>query len=345
MDTVTQIALGAAVGEAVLGRKVGNKAILWGAIAGTIPDLDVFVPLGDAVRDFTYHRSASHSLFVLALATPLLVWLINRVHPSAREHRRRWFLLVYLAFVTHVLLDSFTVYGTQIFWPISETPVAWSTIFIIDPLYTLPLLAGVIAALVMSRDSNRGHLVNRAGLLLSSLYLSWTVAASFIAEQGFRSSLQAQGIDYERLFVSPGPFNSLLWRAVVIDADGYYEGYHSVLDGDADIRFVHYSSDRGLLAGIEDHWPVRRLQWFSRGIYAVDRLQDDIVISDLRMGIEPHYVFRFKVGEFGNPHARPARPEQLQPVRDLSRIPVLWARIWDQSVLPGPASARNNSIP
>ena len=169
MDSITQIALGAAVGEAVLGRKIGNKAMLWGAIAGTLPDLDVFVPLGDVVRDFTYHRSASHSLFMLALATPLLVWLINRIHPGLVEHRNRWLLLVYLAFATHVLLDSFTAYGTQIFWPVSNIPVAWSTIFIIDPLYTLPLLVGVIAALVMTRAIDRGHLVNRAGLILSSI--------------------------------------------------------------------------------------------------------------------------------------------------------------------------------
>ena len=336
MDSVTQITLGAAVGEAVLGRKVGNRAILWGAIAGTLPDLDVFVPLGDAVSDFTYHRSASHSLFMLALVTPLLVWLINKCHPSLREHRWRWMLLVYLVFTTHVLLDSFTAYGTQIFWPIVTTPVAWSTIFIIDPLYTVPLLAGVIAALVMSRDSDRGHLVNRAGLVLSSLYLSWTVVASFIAEQNFQSALRAQNIEHEKLYVTPAPFNSLLWRAVVIDELGYYEAYYSVLDGSGEIPFTHYPSDRQLLAGIADHWPVQRLQWFSHDIYSVKRLQDDIVISDLRMGVEPNYVFRFKVGEFGNPHAHPAEPEQLTPVRDLSRMPLLWARIWDSTVRLSP---------
>lgn len=332
MDSVTQIALGAAVGEAVLGRKVGNRAILWGAIAGTLPDLDVFVPLGDVVMDFTYHRSASHSLFVLALVTPLLVWLINRVHPSLRVYRRRWLLLVYLVFATHVLLDSFTAYGTQILWPVSDTPVAWSTIFIIDPLYTLPLLVGVIAALVMTRDNGRGHLANRAGLVVSSLYLCWTVAASFIAEQGFRSALQAQGIVHEQLYVTPAPFNSLLWRAVVIDGRGYYESYYSMFDDGSDIAFVHYPSDRRLLDGLEDHWPVRRLQWFSRGIYSVTRLQDDIVISDLRMGIEPNYVFRFKVGEYANPQVRAVVPERLVEARDYSRLPLLWARIWDSAV-------------
>ena len=97
MDTVTQIALGAAVGEAVLGRRAGNKAVLWGAIAGTLPDLDVFVPLGDAVSDFTYHRSASHSLFVLALVAPLLAWLIGRIHPSERACWRRWWILSWTA--------------------------------------------------------------------------------------------------------------------------------------------------------------------------------------------------------------------------------------------------------
>jgi inner membrane protein len=336
MDTLTQIALGAAVGEATLGRKVGNRAILWGAIAGTLPDLDVFVPLGDAVSDFTYHRSASHSLFMLALATPLMVWLINRIHPSLRAHRTGWLMMIYLVFVTHVLLDSFTTYGTQIFWPIVTTPVAFSTIFIIDPLYTLPLIVGAIAALVMTRENSRGHMLNRAGLALSTLYLGWTVVASAWAGNAFSEALRAQKIDHDRLYTTPAPFTSLLWRAVVMDDDGYYEAYYSLLDETTDIRFSRYPSQPHLLAGIEDHWPVQRLQWFSRGIYSVTLEQQDIVISDLRMGIEPHYVFRFKVGEFGNPHAKPAPPEQLAPVRDLGRMPLLWARIWDQSVLLGP---------
>ena len=337
MDSVTQITLGAAVGEAVLGRKIGSRAMLWGAIAGTLPDLDVLVPMGDVVKDFTCHRSASHSLFMLALATPLLVWLITRIHPSLREHRMRWMLLVYLVFATHVLLDSFTVYGTQIFWPISDMPVAWSTIFIIDPLYTVPLLVGVITALVMSREDNRGHLANRVGLVVSSLYLAWTVPASFAAEHNFKSALQVQNIEYGRIYTSPAPFNSLLWRAVVMADNGYYEAWYSLLDASNDIRFNYYPSERNLLDGIEDYWPLQRLQWFSRGIYSVARIQDDIVISDLRMGVEPNYVFRFKIGEISNPHARPVIPEKLAPVWDFSRLPLFWVRIWDQSIELSPA--------
>jgi len=332
MDSVTQLVLGAAVGEAVMGRKVGNRAVLWGAIAGTLPDLDVFIPLGDVVGDFTYHRSASHSLFVLAVLTPLMVWLINKIHPGLREHRSRWMLMIYLVFSTHVLLDCFTAYGTQIFWPIVTTPVSWSTIFIIDPLYTLPMLVGVLAALVMTRSSNRGHLLNRYGLVLSTVYLSWTVFAKFIVDRNIESQLQAQNISYEKIFTSPSPFNSLLWRAVVIDDAGYYEGFYSVLDDAGITRFKHYPSDENLLDGIEDYWPVQRLKWFSRGFYSVSLRDSDIVISDLRMGVEPDYVFRFKVGEISNPHARPAIPLAIPNNRDLRKLELIWRRIWDQKV-------------
>ena len=336
MDSVTQIALGAAVGESVLGRKIGNKAMLWGAILGTLPDLDVFVPLGDVVRDFTYHRSATHSLLMLLLATPLVVWLINRIHPSLREHRARWAVMVYLVFATHVLLDGFTVYGTQLFWPIVTTPVAWGTVFIIDPLYTLPLLIGVISALLMTRTSDRGHLLNRYGLIVSTLYLSWTVVAKFMVDQRFESELQAQNLRHGKIFISPAPFNSLLWRAVAMDADGYYEAFYSLVDGRGEIRFSHYPSDKNLLFGIENSWPVQRLQWFTRGIYSVSLRQQDIVISDLRMGAEPHYSFSFKVGRIDNPHARAVSPELLPATRDFSQLPVLWRRIWDDSVELGP---------
>lgn len=68
MDSLTQIVLGAAVGEAVLGKKVGNKAMLYGAIAGTIPDLDVLARnFVDTVTATEWHRGFSHSIFFFGL--------------------------------------------------------------------------------------------------------------------------------------------------------------------------------------------------------------------------------------------------------------------------------------
>lgn len=332
MDSLTQLALGAAVGEAAMGRKIGNRAVLWGAIAGTLPDLDVLVPLGDAVKDFTYHRSASHSLFVLALLTPVLVWTITRIHPDTRVHFKRWMLTIYAVFATHVLLDCLTAYGTQVFWPFVTTPVSLSSVFIIDPLYTLPLVSGVTAALVMTRRTDRGHLINRFGLIASMLYLSWTLIAKTIVENNFEQALRDKGIAYQDIFTTPSPFNSLLWRAVVRGREGYYEAYHSLFDDNNDISFSFFPSEDRLLKDIADHWPVQRLKWFSRGFYAVSERNGDIVISDLRMGLEPSYVFQFKVGEMSNPHPRPVTPERLIVDRDLALLQLVWDRIWNENI-------------
>ncbi|UCB55024.1 MAG: metal-dependent hydrolase [Thiotrichales bacterium] len=327
MDSITQLALGAAVGEATAGRQVGRRALLWGAIAGTIPDLDVFIPLGDAVSDFTYHRSFSHSLFVLAALTPFIVWLILKLHPDTAEHRKRWYALVYLVFATHVLLDSFTVYGTQIFWPVLTTPMTWSTIFIIDPLYTLPLLIGIIAALVVSRRYSGGHTANSIGLILSTGYLVWTLGAKLHVEYIARSTLANQNLADVSVLTTPTPFNSLLWRILVVDDTHYYEGYYSIFDHSGSLRFDRYPRSLELVRPLHDHGPVQRLQWFTKDFYAAALMNHDIVITDLRMGAEPDYIFRFKVGQLGNPHPHATTVEQLPGIRNYERLHWIWARI------------------
>ena len=329
MDSITQLALGAAVGEAAAGRQVGRRALLWGAIAGTLPDLDVFIPFGDAVRDFTYHRGASHSLFVLLALTPLLVWLVLKLYPDTAEHRRRWFVMIYLVFATHVLLDSFTVYGTQIFWPLVTTPMAWSTIFIIDPLYTVPLLLGTIAALIAGRRYSWGHLANSFGLVLSTGYLAWTLGTKLHVENVARNALQQQNIAATDVLTTPSPFNSLLWRILVVDDRHYYEGYYSVLDDYSSISFGRHSRQLELVEPLREIWPVQRLRWFTKNFYAAALSGNDIVITDLRMGTEPEYVFRFKVGEMGNPHAYSAPVERLPAIRNYERLGRVWDRIWD----------------
>lgn len=331
MDSLTQLVLGAAVGEAAAGRQVGRRAMLWGAICGTIPDLDVYVSLGDAVRDFTYHRSFSHSLFVLAVLTPLLVWLILKTHPGTRDHRLRWGLLVYLAFATHVLLDSFTVYGTQIFWPLWTTPMTWSTIFIIDPLYTLPLLIGTIAALIAGRRWSWGYTTNTVGLVLSAAYLMWTLGAKLHVEQIARDALAEKRIASTHVLTTPAPFNSVLWRILAVDDKHYHEGYYSLLDDSSAVEFTSHPRNLELIERLTESWSVQRLQWFTGNFYAVERSGNDIAITDLRMGLDPDYVFSFKVGRMGNPHPHPVPVEKLPAERNWGRLPWVWARIWDDS--------------
>jgi len=166
MDSITQALLGATVQASLLGRWQGRKALLYGAVLGTLPDLDVIIDYGDAVADMTYHRGFSHSLFVLSLLAIALTWLARRFRPDPNYTGTRLFLTIWLVLATHVSLDAFTSYGTQLFWPLTTPPVAWSSVFIIDPLYSVPLLVAVLAVAVSGSKvrSPRGPDVALSGL-------------------------------------------------------------------------------------------------------------------------------------------------------------------------------------
>jgi len=327
MDSVTQALLGAAVGEATLGRGAGYRAPDWSAVLGTLPDLDVLYPFSDPVSAFTWHRGPSHSLFVLAALTPLIVWLILKLHPGASDQRPGWYRLVLLVFGTHVLLDCLTVYGTQALWPLPVVPVGWATIFIIDPLYTLPLASGLLAALILRRYPARAWRWNLAGLALSSLYLVWSAGAKLYADREVRDILAREGVPYQRLQVQPTPFNTLLWRVVGVEGDRYFEGLWSLASPDKGLSLTHYEHRPELLENIEDAPAVQRLKWFTKGLYRVITDDEGVIVGDLRMGIDPDYVFAFRVAANGNPHPRPIVPERVRTKQDLGRLSDLWERI------------------
>ncbi|WP_144392118.1 metal-dependent hydrolase [Pleionea sediminis] len=339
MDSITQVLLGAAVGEATGGKQFGRKAALWGAVCGTLPDLDVFIPLGDAVSDFTYHRSASHSIVLMLVVAPIISWLITRIHVTTREHYCRWTILVFLSLATHALLDSFTVYGTQIFWPISEYPMTWSTIFIIDPLYTIPLLIGVIWALISRHPKTSGYHANRVGLIVSTVYLGWTIAVKLYINTVTENSIIENKLNVDQYLTTPSAFNSLLWRIVLVDDTSYYEGYYSIFDSTPNIQFEKYSRSTEQIRALSEHWPVKRLQWFTKNFYKVQSKESRLIITDLRMGSEPQYVFNFVVAEEHNPHYRPVKAELVNTDMDFRRAELLWQRIWDDSIKISPAAS------
>ncbi len=329
MDSLTQLTFGAACGEAVLGKKVGRKALLWGAILGTIPDLDVFIPLGGPVNDFVYHRGFSHSLFLLALLSPVIAWLITKVHSETKRYYRRWVLLCFIVLEASVLLDLLTIYGTQIFWPFDTTPMAIPILFIIDPLFTLPILFGVLSALIIRRNRFLGHRFNTVGLTLSLAYIVWAFGAGEFVERRVSEKLARQGVSYSRIISSPAPFTTLLWRVVGLDKDQYFETYFSLFDKDTPLVVDFYPRNLALMTGIEKHPPVVKLKWFTRGYYAFSTVDEDVVMTDLRMGSEPDYVFRFKVARLNNLHPNPIDDQRLKTSQDWRRLAWVWKRIWN----------------
>ena len=326
MDSLTQLAFGAACGEAILGKKVGRKALIWGAILGTLPDLDVLIPLGSPVDDFVYHRGFSHSLFLLTALSPVFAWLITKVHGNTKPLFNKWMLLTFVVLNGSVLLDLFTIYGTQIFWPFDTTPHAIPALFIIDPLFTLPILIGVSSALFL-----KNHRVNFIGLCLSLAYLIWALGVSVLINGKMEEKLNEQGVPYSQFISSPAPFTTLLWRTVGIHNDQYFETYYSLFDGDAPLSVNFYPRNLSLMTGIEEHPPVAKLEKFTRGYFAMSENNESIAMTDLRMGSQPNYVFQFQVGKMNNSQAEATSSQRLITKPDWKRLSWLWKRIWDPS--------------
>jgi inner membrane protein len=328
MDSVTQLALGAAVSVAVMGRRTAVwKAAAWGALAGTLPDLDVLIDHGDPVRNMVLHRGWTHAPFWETLVSLPLALLAARVAGELPQWRR-WWLALWLAIVTHPLLDAMTVYGTRLALPFSDHPYGVGSIFIIDPLYTLPLLAGTGWALATRRLR-----ANAAGLLLSTLYLGWSVFAQAQVERVARASLAAEGIAAEHVLVTPAPLNTVLWRVVAIAGDRYHEGFRSLLDDGERMHFDAFPRGAALAGALHDVEAAQRIMAFSKGFYALAQQGSTITISDLRMGQEPVYVFTFAVAE------AQSAPRALLPPRQIGARPEIgpalrwmWRRAHDETV-------------
>ena len=346
MDSLTQVALGSAVGYAVLGNKVGRKAVAWGAILGTLPDLDVFLPYGGSVEAFTYHRGFSHSLFVHLLISPLIVWLILKIHTGMKAYKVRWFWLVFLCLSTHALLDSLTVYGTQLMWPLSEYPFAVSSMFIIDPLYTLPLLIGLAFTLFPKISTSKAYKINAITLCLSTAYLCLAFVFKLNIDDTVKTALNNRDINATGYISTPAPLTTLLWRIVVMSDGHYYEGYASVFDSPSDVTLNAYNTTPSLIKPIDNQWGIQRLQWFTKGFYSIRQQTDKVILSDLRMGMECQYVFNFVVGEQADSGIKVGSFERLSQRPSFSNASNIWHRIWQPEVsLASPLAKNNCSLP
>ena len=309
MDSLTQFALGAAVSTIFLGKTLGpRKAALLGGVLGTLPDLDVFLPADDPVDDFVFHRGWTHSVFVHLLAAPFIGELLMRSMRLLRDHRFLVWMAVFLCLSTHAIIDAMTVYGTRILWPIHVDPVGIGSIFIIDLAYTLPLLGVVIWAFKSQYWSNRLRNGVVTALIVSSAYLA--LAVLWQANVTNRASVifARAGIEAKSIFAIASPIN-LVWRVISLENDRYHNLYLSPFDDDLQAMIYSHPRHPELVACLRGNDAFEKLKWFSRGYYRSDLEGNQIVVSDLRMGLTPHYIFKFAIAEYDNGIAQAISPK------------------------------------
>ena len=298
MDSLTQIVLGIATAELVAGKKLQNKTFLYGAVLGTIPDLDILVGkfLSD-VEGVAIHRGLSHSLLFFMFLSPVLGWLISKIEKEKISFKSAS-LLAFWCLVTHVILDLFTSWGTQILWPL-DYRFALKTIFVIDPLYTIPLLISLIFVW-----KNKDSLIRRKyvirGLVISSSYLLLTCLLKLFAMHQFETALQNQNLAHQELIVKPTAFNCILWNANVSTAKGYYLADYSLFDSQP-IRFTFYSKNRKLEEKLVNSYDFQSLKKISEGWYLVSEQNNRLYFNDLRFGLlndspeNPQFAFSYRM--------------------------------------------------
>lgn len=288
MDSLTQATLGAAVGEAILGKKIGNRAIIWGALFGTIPDLDIiFAPLLDNAQNLAFHRGGSHSLLLMVIASLALAKPLSKLWSKEKVSPQRAATFVFLVWFTHVLIDCFTVYGTSVFWPFSDTRIGFNNLFIIDLLYTAPLLVSLIWLAfyrTKKQQPKRTRILNW-GLGLSSGYVILSFALKFYVSQAFEADLARRNIEYNRRIEAPTAFNTLLWRSIIDREDEIWVGYRSVFDPPSKpIRWTVYPRQKKVLTPFASEREVLTIDWFSQGWWIARPHAQGIWIADMRFG-------------------------------------------------------------
>ncbi len=305
MDSLTHLVLGAAIGEAVLGKKIGRKAMLWGAIADTIPDFDVLAsPCFTNAQQLLVHRGFTHSFLFAALMPLLLGWLFRKWNMKTEVSWKSWSLLFFLGFTSHIFIDSLTAYGTGWFEPFSSYRVAFNTIFVADPFYTLPFLICVLIALIAKNSSPRRLKWNKIGLIISSLYLVFTILNKWHVTNEMHESLIKEKHQTTDFVTTPTALNNFLWMAYAPDSTGYWLGYYSIFDKTNNIDYYRVNKNDYLLSPYLNDHSVKILKQFSKGYYCISSHKGEVYFNDIRFGQmggfdkpDSSFVFSFKLSQ------------------------------------------------
>ncbi len=310
MDSLTQIVLGAACGEIILGKKIGNKALLFGAIGGTIPDLDVFIGgwlYGNEIDAMAFHRGFMHSILFAVFGPFFFGWITHKFYDKGKRKNtttlKDWIFLFFLSIFTHPLLDSFTPYGTQLFLPFSDYRVAFNNISVVDPLYTLPFLVCLIVAMFYNRERTRRKSWVKAGIYMSSVYMLFTIGNKLYVDSVFEKSFDKANISYSRFSTQSTIMNNVLWYGIAETKTDYKVGFYSLFDSKPEIDTILTIPKNHNLLNV-NHPDIKTLTWFSNDYYNLVKIDSskNIEYLDLRYPLlNPNdvgtSVFKFELKE------------------------------------------------
>lgn len=297
MDSITHIVLGACIGEAIAGRELGKRALFYGALAQTVPDVDFLAGFFlHGADNVVAHRGLTHSILFGAAATFFLTWLVKeKIHKTPLSYKAV-FLLFAANIATHLFLDTFNAYGLGLLLPFTTKRFSFNVLYVGDPLFSIAPFVSFLALLFLHKSHQRRVHWIATGVLVSALYLGIAVFNKWTVDRDVKKSLalQKRPLDF---FSTPSPFNTLLWFVAVQDTGGYYTAYRSVFDT-GKIDFTFFPRNDSIAGRVQNQKDLRLLKEFADGFYTCEQWGDTTVLNVLRFGQEagwynPHDHFAF----------------------------------------------------
>ena len=294
MDIITHLALGAIVGEAILGKKVGKQALAIGAVAQFLPDIDVVASLWLTPADnLLAHRGITHSILFIPLAGIILALLANQFNKGKNIPFHHWLVFFIAQLAIHDFVDAFNAYGVGWFEPFNSIRITFNTIYVADPLFSLWLIIAAIALIVIRQTSAIKKYWVMASLMISSMYLVYSLYNKYTINNEVNDLLTKQHVIHQRYFTTPTPFNTWLWFVVAQDDHGYHIGYRSVFDTSPVLKLEYFPRQDTLLKNANPH-ELQQLIKFSDGYYIIEKQNGITIFNNLRFG---------QINGWKNPHA------------------------------------------
>lgn len=288
LDLLTQGLLGGALSLSAAPADESRRAAGIGFAAALLADADVLIGAGsDSLSQIEYHRHFTHALIFIplgALLASAILWPLLR--------RRIGFARLYgyalLGYATAGVLDACTSYGTHLLWPFSETRIAWSIISIVDPVFSLLLLAGLIVGWRRRRPWPAV-----AGLVLAGTYLLFGLWQHQAAFEAARNLAERRGHEVERLVVKPTFANLVLWRSVYRSGERFYvdairvgPGRERIYSGASAPAFNLRRDLPGLDPNSLEAQDIERFTVLSDGFVIPDPVREGVLI-DVRYSMLP----------------------------------------------------------
>lgn len=273
------------MGEAFAGRTVGKKAMLWGILAQSIPDIDFVAAFwSDTIGTLFAHRGFTHSLLFAVLVAPLIAAMAYRWHRPHNISFRRWLFFIGGVVLMHIFLDAFNNYGVGWFEPFSDVRISFNSIYVADFFFSIAPIVALIYLLITRPTNTRRTWAWVLGLTIPFVYLAYGVANRNYVSRQTKKILAQKNIHYKRLLLTPAPLQSWLWFIAADVDSGFYVGYRSVFDRRADNNFQYFSRNDFLADSVKDEIAMKKIMQFSQDFYTLEKHADTIVINDLRFG-------------------------------------------------------------